>query len=175
MAKESNVRESETLKGVRVLRAPFRNFAGRPTKFNEAGGVRAFNVVLDEREAEELAAKGWHVKELAPLDEGGESLKLLEVKVSYKGRPPTIRTITQNNSNKISEENVETLDNADISHADIIVNPYNWGGPACSAYLQTGHFHIELDELEAAFDTSGEDPVVCDDDGVCYINGVRIN
>lgn len=167
--------ENLTLKDVEVLRTPFRNFSGSPTKFNVDGGVRFFNIRLDEKLAAKMKKDGWFVKELPPREDGDEPLWLLEVKVNYKGRPPRVVKVTPAGKEPLNEEVIGNLDAADIEYANIIIRPYNWGGDTPTAYLQTGFFHIKLDELEMMYEMEDEDGVVCDEDGVCYLNGVRIN
>ena len=173
MAKKAT--ENVTLKNVEILRTPFRNFSGDPTTLNPAGGKRFFNARLDSETAAELKREGWRIKELPPRQDGDEFLYLIEVKVNYGGRPPRIVKVTPSGKETLSEEVVNTLDAADIEYANIIIRPYDWGGDLPSAYLQTGFFHIKLDELEMMYEMTAEEEVVCDDDGVCYINGVRIN
>lgn len=168
--------KSRTLKDMEVLRPPFRNFNGNPTKFNPEGGRRFFNVRLDEDLAKEMAAEGWNVKELAPLEEGNEPLWMVEVKINFGGiRPPKIVVVSPSGKKKITKDNVGEIDSADIEFADVIINPHDWGGETVTAYLETGYFNIRLDELELKYAMEDEDEVICDDDGICYIGGVRIN
>lgn len=167
--------ENLTLKGVEVLRTPFRNFSGSPTSFNPEGGKRFFNIRLDAETAESMKKAGWRVREREPREEGEEPLYFMEVKVNFKGRPPRIVKVTPAGKEPLTEEVVGNLDAADIEFADIIIRPYDWGGDQPSAYLQTGFFNIKLDELELMYEMDDEEKVVCDDEGICYINGVRIN
>lgn len=167
--------KERTLRHVQVLRTPFRNFSGRPTKFNPDGGKRSFNLSLPQDIALEMRDEGWKIRELAPRDDQDVPLYLLEVKVSFKGRPPRIVKVTPTGREELTEDAVDALDAVDIEFADVIVNPYNWG-EGVSAYLKTGYFNIAMDELEMLYElddeTSGK--MVCDDDGVCYIDGVRV-
>lgn len=168
--------ESRTIKNVEVLRTPFRNFSGGPTKLNPDGGKRFFNIRLDEELAKTMTKEGWNVKELEAREDGEEPLWILEVKVNYGGKkPPRIVSITASGKKPIREESVDLMDSAEIESADVIIRPYDWGGGKVSAYLQTGYFHIKLDELELMYEMDEEDPVICDDEGICYIGGVRIN
>lgn len=177
MAKKTPT-ENLTLKGMEILRTPFRNFSGSPTKFNAEGGERYFEIRLDKEKADELRAAGWRVKELDPREEGDEPLWLLNVKVKFGQRPPRIVSVINGKRTPLNEDTVDALDSADIAFADIIIRPYNSGREFPSAYLQTGFFNVKLDELEALYDMDDEDEVVCDEDGVCYIGhlgGIRIN
>ena len=40
----------------------YKNFSGKPTKVNPAGGKRTFSLVLNEEYAERLFDQGWNVK-----------------------------------------------------------------------------------------------------------------
>ena len=174
-----------TLRRVEVLRTPFRNLEGRPTKFNPAGGHRYFNIKLDADTAVELEQEGWKVRTLPSRDEQEEPLRFLEVKVSYKGRPPRIVKVTPVGKEALPEELVGLLDSADLEYVDLTIRPYVYDRETaefCTAYLQTAYFHIKMDELDLEYameeveDTEDEpDGVICDDEGVCYLNGVRIN
>lgn len=173
----------KTLRGVGVLRTPWRNFAGGPTKVDPNNTKRFFNAFLDRKQYEELLAEGWRVKIREPREEGGDALYFMKVNVNFGGsRPPVLVTVSAGKKTAITEETVDALDGADIDYADIIVNPYvrDKGDPEAlaSAYLKTGHFYITLDELEQEFqmeEEDGQNETYCDDEGVCYINGVRIN
>ena len=174
-----------TLRDVEVLRSRFRNFSGGPTKFNPQGGSRFFNIRLSPEKAAELRESGWRVKTI-PAREDYEEAHILKVNVNYGGREaPKIVLVTEIRKTPIGEAEVDLLDHADIDRADLILNPYrnpNSDEDLVTAYLQRGHFYIKLDELELEFaleETEGSadevDQVICDEEGVCYINGVRIN
>ena len=177
--------EPVTLRNMEVLRTPFRNLSGGPTKYNPAGGARFFNVRLSEEQADALAADGWKVRSLPARDEQEMPLRFLEVKVSYKGRGPKIVKVTPVGKEDLPEDLVGLLDSADLEFVDLTIRPYVYDRDTaefCTAYLQTAYFHIRMDELELQYameDVDGteddSDEVVCDDDGVCYLNGVRIN
>lgn len=167
--------KNRTLKGLEVLRTPFRNFSGSPTKLHTEGGKRFFNVRLDEELAREMKAEGWNIKELSPREDGDEPLWILEVKVGFEWRPPRVVSVTPSGKKPLNEETIDALDSADIDFADIVIRPYDWKGETVAAYLQTGYFNIKLDELEMLYEMDDEDEVECDDDGVCYVGGVRIN
>lgn len=176
MAKKKLPTENVIIEGVEVLRTPFRNFSGSPTTFNPEGGKRYFNIKLEQNLADELEAAGWRVRTLEPRDDQDEPLRLLEVKINFKGRPPRIVKVTPAGKATLNEEIVDALDAADIEFADVIIRPYDWGGDRVSAYLQTGYFNIKLDELEMKYGIDDRmEEVICDDEGICYIDGVRIN
>lgn len=176
MAKKKLPTDNVVLENVEVLRTPFRNFSGSPTQFNPEGGKRYFNIRLEANLAEELRADGWRVRELKPRDDQDEPMFILEIKVGYNHRPPRVVKVTPAGKANLGEDVVGALDAADIEFADVIINPFDWGGETVSAYLQTGYFTIKLDELEMKYGIEDDmEEVICDDEGICYIDGVRIN
>ena len=141
-----------TIENARIL---FRNFSGKEGKFN-AKGDRNFNVLLDEELANQLKADGWNVKYLKPREgeEDQTPQARLEVKVSYKGRPPRVVLITQTRRTNLDEETIDLLDWAEITNVDLIIRPYQWevnGNTGIKAYLQSIYVTIWEDELEAKY------------------------
>lgn len=172
---------SVTLENVELLRTPFRNFSGSPTKFNPEGGLRSFHVRLTEEQAEALRKERFYVRELPALEMGEEPLYHLKIKVSFrdrngdkKSRPPRIVSVTPSGKKELDEEVAWSLDDADIEFADISFRPYDSGRDNVTAYLQSGYFHVKLDTLQQKYEMDTMDEVICDEDGVCYLNGVRI-
>ena len=183
MAKNLTITEnSVTLENVELLRTPFRNFSGSPTKFHPEGGPRSFHVRLTQEQAEALRAEKFYVRESPAFEEGEEPLWHLEIKVSFrdrygerKSRPPRIVSVTPSGKKDLSEEVCGSLDSSDIEFADVSFRPYDTGRGTVTAYLQSGYFHVKLDALQQKYEMDTMDEVVCDEDGVCYLNGVRIN
>lgn len=140
-----------TLKNRRIL---FRNLTGEEGKFN-AKGKRNFNVVLDADEAAAMTADGWNVRVLPPREEGEPELNLLKVNVNYSGRrPPRVVLITSKGKTNLAESDLSLLDWAEITNVDMIVNPYNYeaqGRSGKTAYLDSGYFTIQEDELELMY------------------------
>lgn len=148
------------IKDARIL---FRNFAGKPTKFNAAGGKRTFAVILPPDLAEELAADGWNVKELAPRDEEDSPTPYIQVEASWRARPPRILTITGGGKRRtdLNESTVELLDYAEIEHIDLSLTPYHWevnGNEGTKAYLRSMYVTLVEDELEDMYALGDEDP-----------------
>ena len=178
------------LENMQVMRWPFRNLSGAPTKYNKDGGQRTFAVRLDPELAMELRAARWNVKELPPLDPQEPPLYFIEVKVNYKedekdSRNPKIFKVNSSGVEELSRGAVGALDHADIDFVDLIVNPYVHDPETAehaNVYLNKAYFNIRQDDLDRKYDMmfvdgTEDDPdhVMCDDEGVCYINGVRIN
>ncbi len=142
------------LEGVPIM---FRNFSGKPDKFNPQGGRRRFVIGLDPGVAEALAADGWPVKILPPRseEEGDTPTPIMEVKINFEGfKPPKIVLVTTRGRTHLDETDVGQLDYADIVNADIILNPYNWEnsrGKGVSAYLASLFVTIEEDPLEIKY------------------------
>ena len=146
-------------------RVMFRNFAGREQAFNSEGD-RNFCVFLDPPLANRLSEEGWNVKHLRPREEEDERQAYLQVSVNYaKGRPPRVVLISSKGRTELGAEEVPMLDFADLKTADVVLNPYNWevnGNKGIKAYLKSGFFTINEDELElkyAALD-DGQDPTI---------------
>lgn len=134
----------------------FCNFSGKPTKFNPAGGVREFSVVLDPELAEGLRSEGWNVKEYIPKNADPEDAPTLYLPVALRFDvfPPNIWFITSHNRSRLVEGTVGMLDNMlnDIANVDIVIRPHNWGPNArgesgIKAYVKTMYVKIEEDEF----------------------------
>ncbi len=117
---------SLSVEGAKIL---WTNFAGRPTKFNAAGGKRTFNLVLDKETADTLVHDGWNVRELEPRNEGDEPTYVTEVTVGFGQFPPKIYLIdgVTKRMHRLDEDTVAQLDNVDIENVDVMVRPYNHG------------------------------------------------
>lgn len=153
-----------TIKGARII---FRNFEGKEGQYNQAG-ARNFGVILPEDIASVMLEDGWNVKRLKPSEEEKEQgleqgPPWLPVKVAYdKGAPPKIMVVSSEGRKIMAEDEVETLDWAEIAidretnqpKVDIIVRPYSYevhGRSGISAYLKTMLVTIVEDELEIEF------------------------
>lgn len=131
----------------------FKNFAGKEGLYN-AEGQRNFCVILDPESAAQMEADGWNIKYLQPQDEGDEATPYIQVTVGYKLRPPRIVTMTSRARTNLTEHDVEVLDWADISHADLIARGSEWtvnGKSGIKAYLQSLFVTLEEDELERKY------------------------
>lgn len=142
--------ENVTIRGAKLL---FRNFSGNPDKFQPAGGRRNFCVRLSPEQAEQLSRAGWNVKTRDPREEGDDPLHYIKVNIQYntKGRPPRIVQVTQTRKTALRESNIELLDWADITSADLTFRAYEYEPGSNSAYLVTLFVNIVEDELEAAY------------------------
>ncbi|MBP5597969.1 MAG: hypothetical protein J6Y02_21555 [Pseudobutyrivibrio sp.] len=137
--KEVKGRMFMVIKDAQILSRPYRNFEGRPSDVNPAGGDRSFGVVIDDPElAQQLAADNWNVKTITNRDNNreymfgvkanGEDLHWIPVKVKYKKRdgtfaiPPKIAIRTKNNEVYYEENQIQELDSAELVDVNLIIN-----------------------------------------------------
>lgn len=140
----------------------FRNFSGKPDKYNREGD-RNFAVVFDDQEiANALIEEGWNVKIKPPREEGDVPFMYLPVKIKFNDRGPIVYLESGSSRNKLDEESVNTLDYIDILSVDMDLRPYDWeinGKSGRTAYLQSiriiqrvDRFADRWDDEEAPFD-----------------------
>lgn len=144
----------EPNKTIRIENAKitFRNFSGRPEKYNKEG-KRNFCVVLDREMGEILERDGWNVKWFKIREEGDEPEAYLQVAVNYdSSRPPKIFLKTSNGSTLLDEISISLLDTAEIENLDMIINPSRWKDDddiwRIKAYLRSMEVVIYEDEIE---------------------------
>lgn len=146
----------------------FRNFSGKPTEYNRAGGKRTFGVVIDDEEfAISLKDEGWNVKPLKRRDDDESQKYYMSVVVRYHGDPsrdPKIYTYTSRKRTLMNEDTVGSIDYADIVNADVIISPSFWtrddGSRGIAAYASTVHITLEDDpfgDKYSAYDDPSEE------------------
>lgn len=147
------------------------NFRGLPTKYNEEGGKRTFNVVIDDMSmVEQLIEDGWNVKVRPPKDENSDPLYHLPVEVRYQTNktkdggatndtlkntiPPRVWLITSHGRTLLDEFTVGQLDYSDIVKCDLIVKGRDWddhGTNRVKAYCWSLYATIEEDVFAAKY------------------------
>ncbi len=135
-------------------RIGFRNFSGRPGRYNKAGD-RDFTVFFDNAQAQELADDGWNIHWIEPRDPEEAPAGRLRVAVNYDHMPPKILLITSTTKMLLTEDDISVLDTADIRNVDLVIRPYNWsvnGNRGVKAYLKSMYVTIEEDEFAAKYD-----------------------
>jgi len=129
----------------------FRNFSGRPSRYNSEGD-RNFAVIIPDDESFDILCKmGWNPTKKPPREEGEEPLRILKVKVRFNNHPPTIRLESNAACNYLDETTVDILDKIDIAFADMDISPYHWEKPdgtsGVSAYLRSIRVVQECDRF----------------------------
>lgn len=154
-------RNVENIK-IENARIVFRNFSGKPTKFNSKGGVLGFAVVIEDHDfARGLIDEGWNVKRFNPKDEEDDPDYYLPVKVRYDNFPPHIYLCSNRHKTLLNEDTVGSLDYADISGVDVIITPNIYedinGRSGISAYVKTMYVNVIVDEFASKYEYEGEE------------------
>lgn len=161
--------ERAWLEGVEIR---WRNFKGEVSDFNPMG-KRQFAVMLDEQQADQMAADGWNVKFTKPKDPEEEPEPYIRVEVSYKnadergGRAPQVYLVAPPTKDgvppkttELPREMLRIADQVDVHHADVLLEPYRWdvqGNQGVKAYLYTIGIAIKLDPFMVKYKIGGND------------------
>lgn len=134
----------------------FKNFSGRPTKYQRQEGFRTFSVVVDDPDmAQHLSEDGWNVRILRPRNEGDAPNHVLDVSINFNfWKKPEIYMICDGHKTKLDEEDLDILDGADIITSDIVVRPRLWddnGTTRIKAYLQELYVTIQQSRFAAKY------------------------
>lgn len=116
----------------------FSNFDGREHQYN-AQGDHNFVMLLDKDFAEDLAEKGWNVKEKPGYEEGDPPEYHLEVKISYKYGPPKIFLIKGNRKFRADERDLADIRRDTCEQIDVVITPSRWvygGNSGITAYAK---------------------------------------
>lgn len=153
----------------------FRNFAGAEGQYNPAGN-RNFCVFLSEDVGKQMDADGWNIKWIESRDEYEDAppRPMVQVRVNFGNFPPNIVLVSDGKMTRLTEENVNLLDFADLDQVDLILRGYEWevsGKKGIKAYLKTGYFVLHVDELAKkyanALDSAQESIGGCGECAVC--------
>lgn len=133
----------------------FKNFSGKPGKYNNAGNRNFIVFIDDEVMVNELLNDGWNVKFMRPREEGLPERPYLSVGVSYKAYPPQIFLVTSKSKTLLNEETVGMLDWAEIKRVDLSIRPYNWelnGDSGVKGYVKTMYVTIQEDPFAEMYE-----------------------
>jgi len=150
----------------------FRNFAGAAGNYNPAGN-RNFAVFLTDDVAERMQRDGWNIRWLKSREDEPPQA-MISVKLNFGNYPPKIFLVSDGKISKLSEENVNVLDFAELAQVDLILRGYTWevqGKSGIKAYLKEGYFVLVVDELAKKYskviDSAQESIGGCGDCNVC--------
>lgn len=155
---------------IRNCKTVYRNFAGAPTKFTDAGR-REFSIIIDDDLASILKEDGWNVKAYKNRD-GEDDLPYIKVKINYRDAKderksaldPVVHVIKNGKMEELNETTVGMLDWATIDNVDVRISPYHWnfnGSNGVSGYLKEIWVTLAVDELENLYVDCGSS---CDGD-----------
>ena len=154
---ENNRIANISVENARII---FRNFAGKPSKFN-AEGKKNFCLLIDDESANKFKLDGWNVKYLNPRDPDDKPQPYIQVSVAFDNFPPNIYLISGGKKTKLNEDTVSVLDYAEIENVDLIIRPYNWevsGKSGIKAYVKNMYVTIAENEFEKKYrDFENED------------------
>ena len=128
----------------------YRNFSGKPDKYNREGDRNFAVLIPDEDIANELSDRGWNVKIKPPREDGDDPFMFLPVKIKFNDRGPSVYLVTGNKKTPLNENTVSCLDDIDILSVDLDIRPYDWdvnGKTGRTAYLQSIWVTQEVDRF----------------------------
>lgn len=109
----------------------WKNFAGEKTPQNR-NGDRKFNLVIPNQEIADILmghvsedGAHWNIKQKPPMDEGGDPLIYLEVKIRFNQYGPPIYVVSNGVQREIYEDEVGMLDKMAIEKVDLDIRPYD--------------------------------------------------
>lgn len=137
----------------------FRNFSGKPDKYNREGDRNFAVVIPDQDMANALIEEGWNVRIKPPRDVDDEPFMYLPVKIKFNDRGPRVYLISGNSKHILDESTVHRLDNIDILSVDMDIRPYDWevnGKTGRTAYLQSIQVTQEVDRFAERYEQAND-------------------
>lgn len=130
----------------------YRHFAGLADDFHREG-ERDFSLRIDDPDmAEKLINDGWTVRE-KNLDDGTRFWHV-KIKISYKFQAPKVYIVKKDKSIPLDESTIGSLDHAEITRADVVVDPSVWtvrGESGITGYLRSLYVVIQEDPFEEKY------------------------
>ena len=144
----------------------YKNFSGKPTKVNPAGGKRTFSLVLTKEYAERLDGQGWNikVKEIRDQLQDGEMTRTVswsdyinnyqtefdhaliytEIVVNENSEyPPRIYKVSEFNGEKtmalVPPEQWFRMDESELMNVDVVIHPYTHGRSIANPDAKKGY------------------------------------
>ena len=144
----------------------YKNFSGKPTKVNPAGGKRTFSLVLTKDYAERLSNMGWNikVKEIRDQLAEGEMTRTVswddyvsmyqnefdhaiiytEIVVNENSEyPPKVYKVSEFNGEKtmalVPPDQWYRLDESELMNVDIVIHPYQHGRSLANPDAKKGY------------------------------------
>ncbi len=144
----------------------YKNFTGKPTRVNPAGGKRTFALVLTEDYADRLHSQGWNIKVKEVRDQVVEGEQTLTVSWNdylnmYKGSfdhaliytecvvnenseyPPKIYKVSEFNGDKtmalVPQDQWYRLDESELMNVDLVIHPYVHGRSIANPDAKKGY------------------------------------
>ena len=144
----------------------YKNFSGKPTRVNPAGGKRTFSLALSREFAEKLSDMGWNVKVKEVRDQLAEgeitrtvswqeyianfqtefdhALIYTEIVVNENSEyPPKVYRVSEFNGEKtmalMPPEQWYRLDESELMNVDISIHPYTHGRSLANPDAKKGY------------------------------------
>jgi len=144
----------------------YKNFTGKPTRVNPAGGKRTFSLVLNEEYAARLSAEGWNVKVKEVRDtpvegEMTQTVSWADYDTTYRNEfdhgliyteivvnenseyPPKVYKVSEFNGEKtmalVPPDQWFRLDESELMNVDLVVHPYTHGRSIANPDAKKGY------------------------------------
>ena len=151
--------ENITIENAQLLGGSFKNFSGRPGKYNPPGR-RTFCVIIPEESVDALVEEGWNIKTLNPRDEEDDPRHYIQVRVNYGEISPNIYIVTGKKKTQLCNETVGELDFVEMANVDLIIRPYIWdrdGETGVTAYVKTMYVTVVEDQFASKYNYDDEE------------------
>lgn len=155
--------EKVTLENAKVK---WKNFSGKPTDINPAGGRRNVGIYLPDDAAHDMLQHGWNVKVENKNDEADPDVYYIEARVNFKTNDnsssldPKVFMVTGRKINRLDTQSIVELDSNRITSLDVTLTPSFWemrGFSGITAYVDELYATIERSILGNKYAEFGDD------------------